>query len=131
MAHPVLSKDELIKLTGAAREAHARVVFDIGTVGAMMKERASLGYEWMQVRQTKPMNLKDTRAATKLIAWLAKCGCRVDWKEMPAREGDPMAPQYQYSELCIYWSKTFDAITMPAEKLLADFCQTGLDTAES
>ena len=120
MSHPALTHAELIKITNAAREAHARVVFDIGTVGALMKERASLGYGWDHARQTKPMNLRDTRAASKLIAWLARCGCRVDWMDMPAREGDPMSRQYQYAELCIYWEATFDPITTPAEKWLTE-----------
>lgn len=124
MTNVVLRLDELLKFTNAAREAHARVVFDIGTIGALMKERASMGYGWVQVRQTKPMNLKGTRAATTLIAWLAKCECRVDWVDMPAREGDPMIRQYQYAELCIFWDGVFDAITVPAEKWLSDAGRT-------
>lgn len=120
MTQIALTHAELVKMTNAAREAQARVVFDIGTVGALMKERASLGYGWVQVRQTKPMNLRDTRAASKLIAWLARCGCRVDWMDMPAREGDPMSRHYQYAELCIYWDASFNAITSPAEKWLAN-----------
>ena len=120
MSHLALAHAELMKMTNAAREAHARVVFDIGTVGAMMKDRAALGYGWVQVRQTKPMNLKETRAAGKLMAWLSRCNCRVDWMDMPAREGDPMSRQYQYAELCIYWESTFDPITTPADKWLSD-----------
>lgn len=120
MTHTALTHTDLVKITNAAREAHARVVFDIGTVGALMKERASMGYGWVQVRQTKPMNLKGTRAASKLIRWLAHCGCRVDWMDMPAREGDPMSRQYQYAELCIYWEASFDPITTPAEKWLTE-----------
>lgn len=128
MGHTVLDKADLMKLTTAAREAQARVVFDIATVGGLMKERASRGYEWVHVRQTQPMKLKDTRAAATLIKWLAKCGCRVDWKDIPAREGDPMSPLYQHAELYIYWSKAFDQITVPAEKWLND---TGIGATSS
>lgn len=120
MSHPAITHADLIKLTNAAREAHARVVFDIGTIGALIKERASLGYGWVQIRQTKPMNLKDTRAASKLFEWLARCGCRVDWMDMPAREGDPMIRHYQYAELCIYWESSFNPITVPAGKWVSD-----------
>lgn len=120
MNHVVLTRYDLVKVAEAACEAQARVVFDIATVGTLMKERASLGYGWMQVRQTKPMDLRQTRSAKKLLAWLAKCECRVDWREMPAREGDPMSRQYQHAELCIYWSKAFDTITVPADKMMRD-----------
>ena len=120
MSHPLLPKSDLAKIADAACEAQARVVFDIGTVGALMKDRASLGYGWVQLRQTKPMDLRQTRSAKKLIAWLAKCDCRVDWQDMPAREGDPMSRQYQHAELCIYWSKAFDTITVPADKMMRD-----------
>lgn len=127
MTHATLAAAELMKIVGEAREAYARDVFDIAAVGALMKERAAKGHDWVQVRQSQPLRLQGTRAASKLIGWLARCECRIDWKEMPAREGDPMSPQYQYAELCIYWSKAFDQISVPAEKWLAEsgHVQTG------
>jgi len=120
MTHTPLPASDLMKLVAQTREGYAREVFDIAKVGAAMKERATKGFDWVQIQQSKPIRLQGTRAASKLIAWLASGACRIDWKEMPAREGDPISPQYQYSELCIYWSKAFDQISVPAEKWLAD-----------
>lgn len=120
MTHATLAAAELMKIVGEARESYAREVFDIAAVGALMKERSAKGHDWVQVKQSQPLRLQGTRAASKLIGWLARCQCRIDWKEMPSREGDPMSPQYQYAELCIYWSKAFDQISVPAEKWLVD-----------
>lgn len=120
MAHAELPAVELMTRVNQAREEFAREVLDIAKVAAVMKDRACKGHDWVQIQQTKPLRLQATRAARKLIAWLGRCGCRIDWKEMPAKEGDPMSPQYQYAELCIYWSNAFDQLSVPAEKWLAD-----------
>ena len=118
MAHPVLPAAELMKVVHDAREAYARKAFDIAVVGAAMKERAGKGFDWLHVRQDQPLRLQGTRAATKLVAWLAQCGCSIDWNEMGTKDADPIVPPY--AELCIYWSKSFDMISIPAEKYLAD-----------
>lgn len=107
-----------MKVVQEAREAYARKVLDIASVGAAMKERAGKGFDWLQVRQDQPLRLQGTRAASKLMAWLARCGCRIDWKEMGSKDADPLVSPY--SELCIFWSKSFDMISVPAEKWLAD-----------
>lgn len=116
MTHAQLAAADLMKLVNQAREDYAREVLDIARVAGLMKDRATKGYDWVQVEQNKPLRLQGTRAANKLLAWLARGGCRIDWREMAAQEGDPMVRQYQHAELCIYWSRNFDPISQAPEK---------------
>lgn len=129
MTHAQLAAADLMKLVNQARENYAREVLDIARVAGLMKDRATKGFDWVQIEQNKPLRLQGTRAARKLLAWLALGRCRIDWREMAAQEGDPMVRQYQHAELCIYWSKAFDQISQPAEKWLADAGHAGATDA--
>lgn len=108
----------MLARTLGVREAYARDVFDINTVGMLIKARVEAGDDWLQVRQQRAMPLQSTRAAATLIAWLAKNGYRIDWQNVPSPDGD--RDGVGYSELKIYWSKRTEMVSMPAEKYLAD-----------
>ena len=118
MKHEGLPASQLMESVMKAREAYARELFDIERVRLLMWKEAGAGHEMLQLVQDKPLRLQSTRAAMKLIAWLAREGHRIDWKEIIPKDGDP--DTRQYAELRIYWSKSFDMISMPAEKWLAD-----------
>ena len=118
MKHEGLPASQLMSAVMKTRESYARELFDIERVRHLMWKEADAGHEMLQLVQDKPLRLQGTRAAMKLIAWLAREGHRIDWKEIVPREGDPETRQY--AELRIYWSKSFDMISVPAEKWLAD-----------
>ena len=118
MKHEGLPTTQLMTAVMKARESYAREVFDIDRVRQLMWKEADAGHEMLHVAQDKPLRLQGTRAAMKLIAWLAREGHRIDWKEIVPKDGDP--DTRQYAELRIYWSKSFDMISVPAEKWLAD-----------
>jgi len=125
MKHEGVATSQLMSAVMKAREAYARDLFDIERVRLLMWKEADAGHEFLQVVQEKPLRLQSTRAAMKLIAWLAREGHRIDWKEIVPKDGDP--DTRQYAELRIYWSKSFDMISIPAEKWLADagYVRTG------
>lgn len=118
MKHEGVPPSQLMTAVMKAREAYARELFDIERVRQLMWKEADAGHELLHVAQDKPLRLQSTRAAMKLIAWLAREGHRIDWKEIVPKDGDPDVRQY--AELRIYWSKSFDMISVPAEKWLAD-----------
>ena len=118
MKHEGIATSQLMAAVVKAREAYARELFDIERVRQLMWKEADAGHELVHVTQEKPLRLQGTRAAIKLIAWLAREGYRIDWKEIVPKDGDP--DTRQYAELRIYWSKSFDMISIPAEKYLAD-----------
>ena len=118
MKHEPLSTAQLMSAVMKTREDYARGFFDIERVRKLIWKEAEAGHEMIRLVQDRQLRLQGTRAASKLIAWLACCGCRIDWKEVIPRDGDP--ERHQYAELCIYWSKSFDMIAIPAEKWLAD-----------
>lgn len=118
MKHEPLATSQLMSAVAKTRDAYAREFFDIERVRKLMWKEAEAGHEMVRLVQDRQLRLQGTRAASKLIAWLARCDCRIDWKEVIPRDGDPDA--HQYAELCIFWSKTFEMISIPAEKWLAD-----------
>lgn len=118
MKHEPLSTAQLMSAVMQTREAYARTFFDIERVRKLMWKEAEAGHEMIRLVQDRQLRLQCTRAASKLIAWLGRCGCRIDWKEVVPRDGDPDG--HPYNELSIYWSKSFDMIAIPAEKWLAD-----------
>lgn len=118
MAHPVLPAKEMMAYASEVRERYAREVFDVAVIGALIKERASQGIDWLQVRQAKPMRLQATRAAMRLIGWLARGQYRIDWQEVVPAGGDHETAQY--AELRIYWSDRLQAVSVPAERWLAN-----------
>jgi len=118
MKHEGLPPPQLMSAVMKAREAYAREVFDIERVRQLMWKAADAGHEMLHLTQDKPLRLQSTRAAMKLIAWLAREGHRIDWKEILPKMGD--VDTCQYAELRIFWSKSFDMISIPAEKWLAD-----------
>lgn len=118
MKHETLCTAQLMSAVTKTREGYAREFFDIERVRRLMWKEAEAGHEMIRLVQEKQLRLQGTRAASKLIAWLARCECRIDWKEVIPRDSDPEA--HQYAELTIYWSKAFDMISLPAEKWLAD-----------
>ena len=118
MKHEPLATSQLMAAVMKTREEYARAFFDIERVRKLIWKESEAGHEMIRLVQDRQLRLQGTRAAIKLIAWLARCECRIDWKEVIPRDGDPDG--HQYSELCIYWSKSFDMISVPAEKWLAD-----------
>lgn len=118
MKHEPLSTAQLMSAVVKTRDGYARTFFDIERVRKLMWKEAGAGHEMIRLVQDRQLRLQGTRAASRLIAWLARCGCRIDWKEVVPRDGDPDG--HTYNELCIYWSKSFDMIAIPAEKWLAD-----------
>ena len=118
MKHEGVPPSQLMTAVMKTREAYAREVFDIERVRQLMWKEADAGHEMLHLTQDRPLRLQSTRAASKLIAWLAREGHRIDWKEIVPKDGDP--DTRQYAELRIYWSKSFDMISVPAEKWLAD-----------
>lgn len=118
MKHEPLSTAQLMSTVAKTREGYAREFFDIERVRKLIWKEAEAGHEMLRLVQDRQLRLQGTRAASKLIAWLARCECRIDWKEVIPRDGDPEG--HQYAELCVYWSKSFDMISIPAEKWLAD-----------
>lgn len=118
MRHERLATAQLMSVVFRTREGYARSFFDIERVRQLMWKEAEAGHEMIRLVQDRQLRLQHTRAASKLIAWLARCGCRIDWKEVVPPDGDRDA--HQYSELCIYWSTNFDMIAIPAEKWLVD-----------
>lgn len=117
MKHETISTAQLMTAVMKTREDFARGFFDIERVRKLMWKESEAGHEMLRLVQDRQLRLQGTRAARKLIAWLARCECRIDWKEVIPRDGDPEG--HQYAELCIYWSKTFEMISIPAEKWLA------------
>lgn len=115
---PHLPAKDMMARTIEVREAYAREVLDIGAVGMMIKERVAAGADWLHVRQKRPMRLQSTRAAHRLIAWLAREGYRIDWREVVPSDGDHETAQY--AELRIFWSDRLQAVTVPAAKWIAD-----------
>lgn len=118
MKHDALATAQLMHAVTRTREAYARTFFDIERVRKLMWTEAEAGHEMLRLVQDRHLRLQGTRAASKLIAWLARCGCRIDWKEVIPDHGE--RDGHQFSELIIYWSKSFDMISVPAEKWLAD-----------
>ena len=118
MKHEVVSTAQLMSAVMKTREDYARGFFDIERVRKLMWKESEAGHEMIRLVQDRQLRLQGTRAAIKLIAWLARCECRIDWKEVIPRDGDPEG--HQYAELTIYWSKTFEMISIPADKWLAD-----------
>lgn len=122
MAHAPLPAKHLLVVTCEARESYAREFSDIGFVAGLIKSRAGAGFDWLQINQTRPINLQDTRAARKLITWLSRGEYRIDWKDVVPPEGDYQTTQYP--ELRIYWSDRMGAVTIPAAKWLTDLSST-------
>ena len=118
MKHEPLATSQLMAAVMKTREEYARAFLDIERVRKLIWKEAEAGHEMLRLVQDRQLRLQGTRAASKLIAWLARCDCRIDWKEVIPRDGDPDG--HQYAELCIYWSKSFDMISVPAAKWLAD-----------
>lgn len=125
MKHEAVPTSQLMATVWKTRELYAREHFDIERVRKLMWREAEAGHELLHLVQDRQLRLQGTRAAAKLMAWLGRCGCRIDWKEIGLRDGD--RDGHKYNELVIYWSKSFDMISVPAEKWLADsgFVQVG------
>lgn len=118
MKHEALAPDQLMAAVAQSREAYARQVYDIERVRRLMWQEAEAGEEMIQLVQEKKQRLQGTRAAMKLIAWLARCHCRIDWIEMQG--ADERGRLRHYAELCIYWSGNFNMLSVPAEQWLAN-----------
>ena len=76
MKHEGVATSQLMSAVMKAREAYARDLFDIERVRLLMWKEADAGHEFLQVMQEKPLRLQSTRAAMKLIAWLAREGAQ-------------------------------------------------------
>ena len=62
-----------------AREAVAETCFAKDTVAQACTEAAQGGYPGCEIKPPAPLNLRDTKAAKELIAWLQGQGLQSTW----------------------------------------------------
>lgn len=82
-----------------ARETVAEACFAKDTVAQACTEAAKGGYPGCVIKPPAPLNLRDTKAARALIAWLTSQGLQADWVE--ARD---MPDGFDYPRLEITWN---------------------------
>lgn len=92
------------EVTAKARRAYAESVFDLATVVAAIRDRATEGYRCYRISQIYPFDLSDSEAALALMQWLEDEYFRYAWQHTPEII-DPFHPVEtgEYPELVVFW----------------------------
>lgn len=89
------------KLSNQRLEELAETEFSDKAVLAICRERADLGFNWAEIRPSRPVNVSGTLAASAMRDALGKQQLRLEW--VPIQE-DP-DPLRKYFALRVSWEK--------------------------
>ncbi len=108
---PPLSAEVLRTLAAEKREELAREVYDTGRVKLAMTKAAAEGFGMLRVSAPIRASLRNTRAAAKLTAFLAKAGLTFQWEHITPDPNDLGAETG--ADLVIAWTDDAKAALEP------------------